>query len=306
MIRVEQQATTFFNLSEMALSFGRALKAENKSPRTVAIYLDAVRRLRDHLLEDGSPTDVREITRRHVESFITAQLESRKPNTAGSRFRALRRFFRWLVDEEEIDKNPMDGMKHPMIPEVPVDIVTSEQMTSLLKLTQGKDFTDRRDHALILMLWDTGVRAGELASLTLEDIDLDAGVAIVLGKGRRPRTVAYGRRTTKALDRYLRARARHPHAHLPYLWLSKFGRLTLSGLGQAIKKRGNAVGIVRLHPHQFRHTMAASWLAEGGQEQDLMRLAGWKDRTMLARYGSATADERAREAHKRFGPADRL
>jgi hypothetical protein len=56
----------------------------------------------------------------------------------------------------------------------------------------------------------------------------------------------------------------------------------------------------------FRHTFAHTWLANGGQEQDLMRLAGWRSREMVGRYGASAADERARDAHRRAGLADKL
>jgi site-specific recombinase XerD len=100
----------------------------------------------------------------------------------------------------------------------------------------------------------------------------------VLGKGRRPRALPIGRKTAQALDRYLRAREGHRLAHLPHLWVGGNGPMTPSGIYQVVHDR--AAGLLAMHPHQLRHAFATSWLAEGGNKNELMLVAGWKSRLL--------------------------
>jgi site-specific recombinase XerD len=202
------------DLDQNSVGFTLHLAAGNKSPNTIKAYREADDQMARFLAAKGMPTAVANIRREHVEAFITDQLERLRPASAANRYRSLQQFFRWLVDEGELRESPMARMHPPAVPETPPPVIREDQLDALIKATAGSRFDERRDKALILILLDTGIRLAEIAGLRVEDVEIPRAPATttlkVVGKGRRPRTVALGRDAASALQWYVKVRASHP------------------------------------------------------------------------------------------------
>ncbi|MDQ4142858.1 MAG: tyrosine-type recombinase/integrase [Actinomycetota bacterium] len=253
------------------------------------------------------PTDVTKIRREHVEAFIEDCLGRYRPTTAATRYRDLQQLFRWLLEEGEISDSPMARMRPPKPDDPSIPIIPDADLKALIAVCNGRTFENRRDTAIIRAFLSTGARLAELANLQVTDVDLDYREIHVMGKGRKERRLPLGLKATKDLDRYMRARARHPRADLPALWLGPKGRLTDSGIAQMVKRRSREARLESpIHVHQFGHTFSHKWLSRGGGEHDLATINGWSSLQMVGRYASSAADERARAAHDRLGVGEEI
>jgi len=301
------------DLGDELASFVRALRANNVSPNTIIAYGGAVRQFGRWLMTHNLPTTVTAIEPRHVEDWIGSILETSKPATAHNRWRGLQRFLNWYATRVDDFLSPMRKLSPPRLPKLMPRVLAMDELRTILGSCQGTSFEDRRDNALIRILFDTGARRHEIAELRYSptdpddrDIDMRRATVRVLGKGGKNNVIALGDRTLSAVDDYLRARRKHVHADEPWLWLGKRGRLTDSGIAQVVRDRGLRAGISRLHAHDFRHAATHHELAGGMNEADVMSKRGWDSPAMLRRYASTTAHERAIAASRKLGLGDKL
>ena len=295
-------------LSADIASFRLHLAAEGKSARTVQGYTSAVRwSAAGYLLGQAGKTSWDQADARDIQQWMVHLLDRYSSAYASIQFRALRQFFKWRAAEEQLP-DPMTRLRAPKVTVTAVPVFTSGELSELQRACQGRSFAARRDAAIIAVLTATGIRLSEMAGICCHpgdparsDLDLQARQIRIRGKGRTARTVKISHQAARSLDRYLRARARHPQAWRSQLWLGVNGRgpLTATGIYQAVARRGRQAG-VSVYPHRFRHHFSHTWLDRGGAERDLMELNGWTSPQMLTRYGASARGARARRSYDRI------
>jgi len=277
------------------------LTVEHKSPTTRKTYRDAVRAYREWCADHGLPD---EITRDAVRAYLAAMLEGgAAATTTRLRHAALRQFSKWLTKEGIIPEDVLLTIPPPKIDAKVVPTLSDDELKALFAACKGKDFRDIRDTAIVRLMAECGLRAGEVIALGVSDVDLNRGLVTVRrGKGGKGRTVSVGPTTAVALGRWLRVRKTHRLAEKDNLWLGAGGKqLGYHGLEGTMKMRAQRAGITGFHLHRLRHTAATRWLRAGGSEQGLMAIAGWANRAMIDRYTGASAAERAADEAKKLG-----
>lgn len=217
------------------------------------------------------------------------------PWTVDSYGRAVRSFFNHLVSAGLLDQSPAARLVLPRLPAKRKKAIDDDDIARLVAAAEAT----ARDHALVLILRDTGVRVGELVSIMVDNIEIrDAGLGRVLvtdEKTHISRYVYFGAEASRALRRYLRSRPYDAPAHL---WLSSKGPdpLTTSGVYQLLERVAQRAGVhERWNPHAFRHALAKRLLDGGMNHVAVQKIMGHADVvTTLAMYVQYDEAELAR------------
>ena len=268
---------------------------------------------------------VREISVTHIEDYLAylqertrwfgertyAEPKKLSKSHINVQYRRLHRFFNWLEEREYVDSNPFRLIKAPSLDEKTVPVVTEDQIRDLLTLsdpalarTPAHRFRLTRSRALLYMFWNTPGRLTEVSKLRLEDVDLETGVVLVMGKGRRERWMPLGSASKSVLRDYLVEREKLSSATNAQ-WVSEHGKALLpGGIVQILKRLGKRAGISNLHTHRFRHSYAVNALRSGMPERVLKIVGGWKK--IPDTYFRTLDSEDAINFHREVSPGDRL
>lgn len=282
--------------------FERSLRAAHRSPATITHYLGATRQF----LAFTDAASIEDVERGDIEAWLVSLQEHYKPATALNRYKGLAAFFRWLTEEEELPRNPMARVRPPSAPETQKDIVSPDNMRRMFALLEREKRW--RDASMLATLYDTGMRAGELAALFVEDLDRDSGIITLRAettKARRERVVRVSPPTLVYIDRYLRRRKPRTKADARWLILGTKGRMTPNGIYQVVQSCFAEIGLATISPHDLRHT-SASHSAGEMSEGALLTLYGWQSQKMARLYTRQRLREVALAEHTRHSPMERL
>lgn len=292
------------------------------SPSTITWYRWILTTFHDWLAVNGRPTTVSDISIADVRAFIQAEQQrdelypdhpmiiGRKgklsDRTIHGYARAIRAFFNWLVSEEYLTKNPVAKLRPPKLEKRQKDVLSVGEIERLLAELNPKTFLGARMYAIVALLYDSGLRAGELVSVDIGDVQWGDYQVRVMGKGRKERLVPFSPTTLRALRKYLTLREKFAHEETQALFVSAEGhRLSRDGLGHAIKRLGERAGIPRLHPHLLRHSAAVAAIMNGADQFALKRILGHSQLSTTDVYVDY-AQQHLAERHKQFSPMARV
>lgn len=200
------------------------------------------------------------------------------PRSVQRRLSGARMFMQYLIRENHIKSNPVVEIAAPKAPRRLPDTLDAEQMTVLLNV-RGDEPVDKRDKAIMELLYSSGLRLAELVGLGLDSIGSGDGTVRVLGKGGKERIVPVGRYALEAVNEWLRVRANLADSEETAMFVGTRGRRISPRSVQAmIKRRATAAGLPqRVHPHLFRHSFATHVLESSGDLRGVQEMLGHAD-----------------------------
>lgn len=249
------------------------LKIERQlSANTVAAYFSDV----EQFLRD-IPAKPSEVSSSDIESHMDSLSSNVSKRTQARVLSALNSFFDWLILEGERKDNPCDNVDAPKIGRYLPEVLSVEEVESILDSVDLTTWYGIRDRAILEVLYGCGLRVSEAVTLKISDIYAEKGFVSVVGKGDKQRIVPIGEPAVEAVEKYLEVR---PLAYdkmcEDILFLNKFGRpLSRVAVFKMVKNQAAAAGVTKeISPHTFRHSFATHLIENGADLRVVQEMLG--------------------------------
>ena len=283
--------------------FGDYLRDQARfSPHSVKGYLTDVEGLRRYLEENGLDLDspgtsaLQAVDTPWIRGYLKTLHETCKKSTIGRKLAALKGFFRYLVREGVLARDPLVGFSTPKQEAPLVTFLSVDEAFRVLGCLPEEGILPARDRAVMEVLYSSGVRVSELVGLDWREVDFSLGVLKVFGKGSKERIVPVGEVALAALRDYAdhqRGRwGRAARGEEP-VFLNRFGtRITTRSIARIVDKYLRLAGIpVRMGPHGLRHTFATHLLNAGADLRSIQELLGHVSLSTTQRYTHVNLDQ---------------
>jgi integrase/recombinase XerD len=229
-------------------------------------------------------SDVHEVDRSSLETFVAERRRALAASSVARQLAAIRMLHRYLVVEGERADDPTADLEGVRVPAGIPKPLSEEDVTALLAAVVGHEPVDRRDRALLELLYATGARISEACGLSMGDIDFDGRLVRLFGKGAKERIVPYGRAAARALADWFSPGGRV--LMVPGEWRrrrdaeavfinTRGGRLSRQAAWAVVRKYGRRAGITtELSPHVLRHSCATHMLDHGADLRVVQEMLG--------------------------------
>ena len=285
--REETETITNTAYLEMFLT---AKRIEGCSDRTIRYYRVTVEGLLQKI-----DTPLRKMTTEMIREYLSdyqAKNGCSKVTVDNVR-RNLSSFFSWLEEEDHILKSPVRRIHKIKTKTVIKEIISDENIETL-----RDNCEEKRDLAIIDILYSTGMRVGELVNRDINDLDFEERECVVYGKGDKERRVYFDARTKLHLQNYLDSRCDSNKA----LFVSlnyPYDRLQISGVESRLRELGRKLNIDRIHPHKFRRTMATRAIDKGMPIEQVQKLLGHQQIDTTMKYAMVNQSN-VKSSHRKF------
>lgn len=275
---------------EFLKMFLDAKRVEGCSERTIQYYKVTA----EHMLSQ-TKKEVRKITTDEMRSYL-ADYQKRN-NCSNVTIDNIRRnissFFTWLEEEDYILKSPMRRIHKIKTKTVVKNVISDEDIEKL-----RDNCKEKRDLAIIDLLYSTGIRVGELVNLNIDDVDFEGRECVVYGKGDKERRVYFDAKAKIHLKEYIENRTDSNKALFVTLD-APYDRLKISGVEIRLRELGRKLNLTRIHPHKFRRSMATRAIDKGMPIEQVQKILGHSQIDTTMQYAMVNQSN-VKTAHQRY------